>query len=80
MCFSLRENMCSVRAHCMSVMATVTKGGRGLRTWDFSERLKLKDDAVRLYWIRCRNTSVSNCFYYVITTDLSLSYRCFDMY
>ncbi len=24
--------MCSVRAHCLSVMATVTKGGRVLRT------------------------------------------------
>ncbi len=31
MYFSLRENMCSVRAHCMSGIATVTKGGRVLR-------------------------------------------------
>ncbi len=32
MYFSLRENMCSVRAHCVSGIATVTKGGRVLRT------------------------------------------------
>ncbi len=32
MYFSLRENMCSVRAHCMLGIATVTKGGRVLRT------------------------------------------------
>ncbi len=33
MYFSLRENTCVVwERHCLSVMATVTKGGRGLRT------------------------------------------------
>ncbi len=32
MYFSLHENMCSVREHCVSGIATVTKGGRVLRT------------------------------------------------
>ncbi len=41
----------------------------------FSERLKLKDDAVSIILdttVMLHHTSVSNCFYYVITIALSV--------
>ncbi len=41
----------------------------------FSERLKLKDDAVPTILdptVMSQNTSVRNCFYYVITIALSV--------
>ncbi len=41
----------------------------------FSERLKLKDNAVPIILdltVMSQNTSVSNCFYYVITIALSV--------
>ncbi len=43
----------------------------------FSERLKLKDDAVpTILDPMSHHTSVSNCFYYVVTIGLSVITDC----
>ncbi len=44
-------------------------------TWDFQKTLKLKDDAVLTILdpiVMSHHTSVSNCFYYVVTIASSL--------